>query len=235
MSLDNLLSIVIPCKNENKNIQMTLDLLNYQNNIDNVEVFVADISNDGITKDNLINRNNDRFNLTIIEGGLPSVGRNNGAKLVKTPYVLFLDSDIFLLEHSLLQKSITYIHKNKLDLITVRFKTTNGEYNIVYDMFYRFQKLTKFISPFCLGGFMLISMNKFNEIGGFDEEVKVAEDYQLTRHIKSNKFEILDKIVYTTPRRFKNKGMFYMVKLFVLSYLNRNNKDYFKEDRGYWL
>ncbi len=30
----------------------------------------------------------------VIDGGLPAVGRNAGAKLATTPYVLFLDADV---------------------------------------------------------------------------------------------------------------------------------------------
>jgi glycosyltransferase involved in cell wall biosynthesis len=235
MSLKDELSIVIPCKNEGKNIKMTLDCLNYQNNIDGVKVIVSDISDDKVTKEQLISRNGDRFELIITQGGLPSVARNNGARLVTTPYILFLDADIFILDNILLSKGINHIKENYLDLLTVRFKTTTREYDSVYDMFYYFQRFTKHISPFCLGGFMMISTIKFNEIGGFDETAKVAEDYLLTRHINSSDFGIINRIVYTTPRRFKNKGMFYMTKLFISSFLNRNNKEYFKQDKGYWL
>ena len=172
---------------------------------------------------------------------------NNGGKAIKSKgtyesgtdriaeVALHLDADIFMLDESLIYENMSYLINNHLDLLTVRFKTINGDYNSVYDVFYYFQKLTKYISPFCLGGFMLISTKRFNEIGGFDETVKVAEDYLLTRHINSNRFGIVNKVVYTTPRRFKNKGMFYMIKLFVSSFLNRNNKKYFKEDNGYWL
>ncbi len=235
MSLKDELSIVIPCKNEKKNIKMTLDCLNYQNNIDGVRVVVSDISDDKVTIEQLINRSGDRFELIITQGGLPSVARNNGAKLIETPYILFLDADIFILDNTILGKSIKHIKENYLDLVTVRFKTITREYDNVYDMFYYFQRLTKHISPFCLGGFMLISTNKFNDIGGFDETAKVAEDYLLTRHINPSNFGIMNKVVYTTPRRFKNKGMFYMTKLFISSFLNRNNKEYFKQDKGYWL
>jgi len=237
MGLHDKLSIVIPCKNEKRNIQTTLDLLNYQNNIDGVKVIVSDNSNDGVTKPDLWDRleqNSDRFNLHLMDGGLPSIARNNGFKLVTTPYVLFLDADIFLLDNTLIQRAITHITKNDLDMVTTKFKTTSGEYNIVYDMFTLIQRTTKYISPFCLGGFMLISSDKFREIGGFDQEILVAEDYQLSRKIKPSKFEIIDKVVYTTPRRFKNKGMFYMVNLFIKSFIHRDNKNYFRKDNGYW-
>jgi len=235
MKLSEKLSIIIPCKNEKKNIKMVLDCLNFQNNIDGVKVIVSDISDDEITKQYLNNRTNDRFDLIITEGGLPSVARNNGFKLVTTPYVLFLDADIFIIDNVLLSKCLQSIELNKLELLTVRFNTTTQEYNNIYNSFYYFQKLTKHISPFCLGGFMLISSNRFKEIGGFDESAKIAEDYLLTRNIKPSKFGTINRVVHTTPRRFKNKGIFYMVKLFIGSFLNRNNEEYFKQDKGYWL
>ena len=48
MELSNLVTIVIPCKNERDIILKTLDLLNYQVDIHNVKVVVCDASNDGI-------------------------------------------------------------------------------------------------------------------------------------------------------------------------------------------
>ena len=64
MELSKLLTIVIPCKNESKTIDTTLTLLNFQDNIDNVEVIIADSSDDGTTYQLEI-RNHDRFNLKI--------------------------------------------------------------------------------------------------------------------------------------------------------------------------
>ena len=42
MKLNNLITIVIPCKNESKVIDLALSLLNYQNNINGVKFIVAD-------------------------------------------------------------------------------------------------------------------------------------------------------------------------------------------------
>jgi hypothetical protein len=81
---------------------------------------------------------------------------------------------------------------------------------------------------------MLIKNKKFIELGGFDEKVKVAEDYVLSKQIKPSKFKISDSIIYTTPRRFKTKGLLYMLKLMIGSFLNQNNKKYFEDDKNYW-
>ena len=233
MELPKLLTIVIPCKNESKTIDETLTLLNFQDHIDNVEVIIADSSDDGTTYQ-LESRKHDKFNLKIIEGGLPAKARNNGARLVKTPYMLFMDSDMFLLDSSLLMDSIKEMRLHRVDLLTTKVRTTSGKYNYVFRTFDFIQKISKLISPFCLGGFMLFKTDTFNKLKGFDEEAKVAEDYLLSKQIKPRRFKILNTTVFKPPRRFENKGVLYMMRLMVRSFLNRNNKQFFKDDNTYW-
>jgi len=237
MNLKNLVTIVIPCKNEKDIILKTLDLLNHQVDIHNVKVIVCDESNDGITKSNLIERleyNSDLFDLHLMIGGLPSKARNNGFKLVNTPYVLFMDADVYLLDPKVLLRAIVRIHRYNLDLVTAKFRSDNGEYNYVYKTFDFIQTISKWSTPFCLGGFMLVRSETFKTIGGFDEEIKVAEDYIFSKQIKPRKFGRINNIVYTPPRRFKNKGVMYMLKLMMSSFFNQNNKSYFTNDKGYW-
>ena len=233
MELSKFLTIVIPCKNESKTIDSTLSLLNFQDNIDNVKVIISDSSTDETTYQ-LESRTNDKFDLKIIEGGLPAKARNNGARYVKTPYVLFMDSDMYLLDSTLLTTVTTMMLQGGIDLLTTKIRTTNGKYNYVFKTFDFIQKISKFTSPFCLGGFMLFKTNTFNKLGGFDEEAKVAEDYLLSKQIKPNRFKIINNTVFTPPRRFDNKGVMYMLKLMIKSFLNRNNKQFFSDDNTYW-
>lgn len=237
MKLEELVTIVIPCKNEKDIIQKTLDLLNYQKDIWNVKVIVCDASNDAVTKIDLMDRletNSDIFDLYVVNGGLPSIARNNGFRLVETPYVLFMDADVFLLDSKVLLRSILKIKKYELDLVTVKFRSDNGKYNYVYKVFDIIQLLSKWSTPFCLGGYMLVRSSTFKSIGGFDEEIKVAEDYMFSKQIKQKKFGRINNIVYTPPRRFENKGVWYMLQLMLSSFFNKNNKSYFTSDQGYW-
>ena len=233
MKLSKFLTIVIPCKNESKTIETTLTLLNFQDDIKGLNVIIADSSDDGTTYQ-LESRTDDLFDLKIIEGGLPAKARNNGARYVKTPYVLFMDSDMYLLDPTLLTTVTRMMLQGGIDLLTTKIRTTNGKYNYVFRTFDFIQKLSKFISPFCLGGFMLFKTNTFNELGGFDEEAKVAEDYLLSKQIKPKRFKIINTTVFTPPRRFDNKGVMYMLKLMIKSFLNRNNKQFFSDDNTYW-
>ena len=235
--MNELITIVIPCKNEKSGILKTLDLLNYQTNIHQVKVIVCDASNDGITRQDLLKRlehNFDQFDLYLAEGGLPAKARNTGFKLVTTPYVLFMDADVFLLDPRTIKRSLVLAQERKLDLTTVKFRSDNGKYNYVYKTFDIIQSLSKWSTPFCLGGFMLIKSETFKKLDGFDEEVKVAEDYRLSKKIKPNRFGRVNNIVFTPPRRFENKGVVYMLKLMVGSFFNHKNKRWFTEDKNYW-
>jgi len=239
MDLNKYITIVIPCKNEKDIILKTLDLLNYQSDIYNVKVIVCDKSNDNITKQSLINRmgnksNNDVFDLYVIDGGLPAKARNNGFKLVTTPYVLFIDADVFLLDSKTIKRAFLKIYKNNLDLVTTKFRSDNGKYNYIYKTFDFLQIISKWSTPFCLGGFMMIKSKTFTDLGGFDEEIKIAEDYQFSKQIKPRKFGRINNVVFTPPRRFENKGILYMTKLFLGSFFNNNNKPYFTKDNDYW-
>lgn len=237
MNLSKQVTIVIPCKNEKDIIQKTLDLLNYQSDIWGIKVVVCDSSDDGITKFDIIERletNSDKFDLYLMDGGLPAVARNNGFKLVETPYVLFIDSDVFLLDPKIVKRAFLRINRQKLDLVTTKFRSDNGKYNYVYRLFDLLQTISKWSTPFCLGGFMMIRSETFKALGGFDEEIKVAEDYHFSKQVTPSKFGRIDNIVFTPPRRFENKGLLYMIKLFLGSFFNHKNKSYFTDDKNYW-
>lgn len=234
MDLSKFLTIVIPCKNEGKIIEQTLSLLNFQKGIQDVRVIVCDSSDDVYTSHSLESRRTDYFNLRIISGGLPSVARNKGAEHVETPYVLFLDADIFLLDNNILNDCVWDFLVHDSDLITCKVRSTTGEYNAIFRMFDTIQKIFKPITPFCLGGFMMVKMSVYNSIGGFDENARVAEDYLFSKQVRPSKFFIMNTTVFTTPRRFESKGVWYMLKLMVSSFFNRNNKSHFENDKGYW-
>ena len=165
MKLKNQLTIIIPCKNEKEILDKTLDLLNYQSDIRGVKVIICDSSDDGITSPNIHNRleiksDTDGFDLYLIRVGLPSFARNNGFKVVTTPYVLFMDADVFLLDPKVIKRAFLRIYKNNLDLVTAKFRSDNGKFNYIYRLFDFLQLVSKWSTPFCLGGFMMVRSEK---------------------------------------------------------------------------
>ncbi|MCK9574780.1 MAG: glycosyltransferase [Candidatus Pacearchaeota archaeon] len=231
----DLLTIVIPCKNEGLIIKQTLEFLNAQFNIKGTNVIIADVSDDaGFTHECIESQQNKNINISIIKGGYPAQGRNAGAALVKTQYVLFLDADIYLRNVTLLADLIREVVNRKAKLATCKFRVIDGEYNFVYQTFDVIQWFTKFSKPFAIGGFMLFETETFNLLGGFKNDDKFAEDYHLSMNILPKDFYVHNDKIYTTSRRFKSKGLSYMVKMMILSYFNRNNAEFFTKDHNYW-
>lgn len=234
--LKDKITIVIPCKNEGLVIKRTLDLIALQNEIAGTRVIVADCSDDnGFTKDLILSNSKKNVKLKIIKGGYPAFGRNRGAEISDTPYVLFIDSDIFLENTNTLSTIVNDFSNTNKHLATTRMRTDDGKYNYVYRIFDLIQRASSFMTPFAIGGFMLFERNEFNRLGGFIDEDKFAEDYHLSSKIKPSKFKIYNEIVYTTSRRFKNKGLRYMVRMMIKSWINRNDDAFFKKDHDYWI
>ena len=70
--------------------------------------------------------------------------------------------------------------------------------------------------------------------GGYDETHMFAEDYWVSQ--KAEKMVIhKTKGVWTSARRFKNKGFFYMFLLTIKCYINRNNNSFFQKHHNYWI
>lgn len=230
------LTIVIPNKNEGAILNTTLHYLNQQKQIFGIKVIIADCSD--ITPKF---KDSDYFNLKIkvIKGGLPAAGRLAGSELVDTPYMLFLDADMCIKDKYLLS-DIMGRYYGKFDLLTLPFETDYG-YNKYYRIFDIFQWFSARIlrQPFAIGGFQLFHTTTYWRIGGYNPKQAVGEDYHISLKIKPSRFivyrnEIGLSGVYTSARRLKNKGIWFMVKLMVKSWLNRHNDKFFESDHGYW-
>lgn len=232
--LRDILTIIIPSKNEGRTIYDCVYNISKQNGIAGTKIIIADIS-DKEDSIQYIRKTQIDFkhslNIDVIKGGFPAQGRSYGAKKAETPYILFLDADIFLTNPNILQECL----KHKKELITVPF-FTDKPYRWVFKCFDIFQALSALLgTPFAVGGFQLFNTEAYKRIGGYNEMELFAEDYSISSKIKSKNFKVLYiKGTYTSPRRFKNKGVLWMFNIMVKSYLNRNNPEFFLKSHNYW-
>jgi glycosyltransferase involved in cell wall biosynthesis len=231
--IKDVLTIVIPSKNEMDLIDVTLKLLDKQHDIEGTKVIIAD-SSDDLTRDIIHGGYYPNLNVEVIDGGLPSIARNNGAKLCVTPYILFMDADIFLNDPDTIRYSIDFITRYNLHLVTCKFRC-KGVYSFVLPIFEFFRDLFIKHAPCAIGGFMLFNKDKFDSVGRFNEEDKFAEDFHISSKISPLFFYVVDKKIYTTDRRFKKKGLFYMMKMAILSMINKDNPEFYKDDHKYWV
>ena len=226
-------TIIIPCKNEKDNIYECIAFIAKQVGAAGTKVIIADTSDNAeslewLYKAKLHFRN--QLDIQIIEGGFPAKARLEGSKLVTTPYILFLDADIMLFNKFILGECLAY----QTDLVTVPFQTEKG-FNWIFRLFDIQQQLSNWLgTPFAIGGFQFWKTEAYWKTGGYDETHLFAEDYWVSQ--KTNKMIIHNtKGVWTSARRFKNKGFFYMFILSIKCYINRNNTEFFKKHHNYWI
>jgi glycosyltransferase involved in cell wall biosynthesis len=228
------LTVVIPCKNEGNTIYACLLAISNQVNSQDLSIIIADSSDNQESLDILSKCKSDfsNLNIQIIKGGFPAKARLEGSKLVKTEYLLFLDADIMLTDQETLTQAIVYCCANPhINLVTIPFYT-DPKWNWVFRAFEFFQK----IGPtFAIGGFQLWKTPAYWRVGGYDPSEIFAEDYSISSKVNRSNFKMLrSSFAYTSPRRFENKGIFYMFRLMILSYFNRNNPEFFKKHHNYW-
>jgi glycosyltransferase involved in cell wall biosynthesis len=124
-SLKDTLTIIIPSKNEGVNIYECIGFISKQRGIQGTKVIIADVSDEEKSLAWIQQTETDfkySLNIEVIKGGYPAQGRLNGSKLVKTPYMLFLDADVMVINPAVIPNIMEY----DKDLITTQFNTDTG-------------------------------------------------------------------------------------------------------------
>ena len=159
------LTIVIPCKNEENYIGNLLKSLSNQYDISSTRIIISDAGSTDSTLD--IIKSFQNLNIEVIEGGLPAFGRNKGAYLSTTEYVLFIDSDIEIKNEYTISDSLLMMEDKKLDMLSAML---NSHYLIV-KFLYKINNiivyLSRFDNPFCVGSYMMVRLSTFKSLGGF--------------------------------------------------------------------
>ena len=239
MSLSDELTIVVPAKNEEKLLPRLLTSLMAQDYqlMSDTRIFLADAdSTDGTVQAAM--QFSKSLKISVIQGGLPAVGRNNGAFRANSRYILFLDADVELPDHTLLRRAVERIKRKRLHCVTTDIFCRDGVFldRLLYGCNNVFQRLSRFHKPFATGMFMLIDYEQFCETGGFDEQALYAEDYQLTRKIQRNRFQVIRGGIYSTNRRFVRMGRWTIVRFFLATAFKGQKTKYYrsKHYEAYW-
>jgi glycosyltransferase involved in cell wall biosynthesis len=231
--MKELLTIIIPCKNEESYIGNLLQSLNQQIAITGVQIIIADASSTDNTLE-IIHQWSAKLNIIVINGGLPAAARNKGAHLARTKYLLFIDADATLEKENMILNSINKMEKGNLDLLAARLNSKFLIAKLLYKLNNIIIWLSKFDKPFAVGIYMMMRREKFQELGGFPEWALHCEDYLLSKKVQPKKFGIINQSVYSDNRRFKKMGNLNMIKYIYKNIKERNNPDHFKENINYW-
>ena len=228
MLLKDKITIVVPCKNEEDYIHYLLAHLRNQM-IGNTRIIIPDCSTDNTRE--IIQANKGRVNVQIIDGGPIRIAKNNAAKLVTTPYILFIDADVRFFKDTVIRDAVAEIESRDLDLIGLRIKCYDNSKRtqIGFMMFNAVNNVMKYKVPFAVGAFMLTRRDKFEEFGRFSEKYGVSEDFFLSKKYDVKKFKLIKHYFGQDSRRFEIMGYFGMAWYLVKNFWNRNNEEYWNQ------
>jgi glycosyltransferase involved in cell wall biosynthesis len=233
--LSKKITIVVPCKNEENYIAHLLMHLRNQL-IGSTRIIIADCSTDNTRE--VIQATKGRLNVEIIDGGPVSIAKNRGAALVTTPYILFIDADVRFFDDMVIRDAVAEMDAKNLDLIGLNIKCYDNDARakVGFAVFNGINRVLKHFSPFAVGAFMLTRRDRFEEYGGFPEQMSTSEDYFLSRKYSTKKFRIIGHYFGQDSRRFKKMGYLGMTKYLVKNFVNRNNKEYWDslDNTKYW-
>ena len=235
MIFSDKITIVIPCKNEENYIPYLLTHLRNQM-IGSTRIIIADCSTDNTRE--VIQLMKGNLNVEIIDGGPVSIAKNSGARLVTTPYILFIDADVRFFKDTVIRDAVNELESKNLDLVGLNIKCYDDDKRakIGFTAFNLINHTLKFFSPFAVGAFMLTRRDRFEEYGGFPENLLTSEDYFLSKKYSPRKFKIVRHHFGQDSRRFKKMGYMGMGKYLVKNFINRNNKAYWDSlyHNKYW-
>ena len=229
------ITIVVPCKNEEDYIDCLLDDLRKQN-IGNTRIIIADASTD--TTRAVIEESKGDLNVEVIDGGPVSIAKNNGAALVTTPYILFIDSDVRFFKDTVIHDAVCALERENLDLVGLYIKCYDDDIvaKVGFTFFNIINGVMQHFIPFAVGAFMLTRRDRFEEFGGFSAKYHTSEDFFLSKKYNVNKFKIVDHYLGQDSRRFQKMGYFGMAWYLIKNFWNRNNEKYWNsiDYSKYW-
>ncbi|MFW6231314.1 MAG: glycosyltransferase [Nanoarchaeota archaeon] len=214
-----MISIIIPTLNEEKLLPRLLADIKKQTFTD-YEVIVADAHSSDRTREIASDHG-----CRIVDGGMPGYARNKAAEHAKGEYLVFFDSDVSI-KPNFLRKAFGEFEERYLDAAAADVIPDNVEenkYKVIFDLYNAYIRYAQFVNPGALGSFIMMTRRLFDRLGGFNEEIKLGEDFDLVkRAAKLSKFRILESVSITVSvRRIEKEGIFKYVTRNIRSELYR--------------
>lgn len=198
------LDVVIPTWNEEGWLPGLLNRLLQMKLVD--EIVVADNASEDRTRQIAL-----AGGARVVEGGRPAQGRNNGALVTASEFIVFADADV-VFSGKVLDRVVTNFEGND-DVVAVHFPYRPINPTLLARFSY--WAMNHYVSILHriglaqgIGTFIAVRRAAFDKAGGFDESLSVGEDADLIRRLNRLGTVRYDKTqeVGTSIRRFRNEN-----------------------------
>ena len=211
-------SIIIPTYNEEEYLPVLLESIKEQD-FDDYEVIVADANSTDRTRAIA-----EEYGCVVVDGGLPAVGRNNGASVAKGEILLFLDSDLKLTEDYLRDVLYEFRMEQLGIAITQMLPLSNKvQDKLFHDFANYFMIGVEKIKPHGAGCYGIIAKKELHDkCGGFDESLTFGEDTDyIERLAKEEPFRVLRNAkIGVSTRRLEEEGIVTLIQQYGRSTVN---------------
>ena len=219
------MSVVIITKNEQERLPRLLRSIVSQDYKD-YEIIVSDAHSTDRTRQIA-----KRFGCRVVDGGLPSAGRNRGAAAAKGKLLLFLDADS-MLSHAFLRDSVSEFDKRGLACATAPYAPISLRVadKAIMAFANSWCRGMQYLMPNCSGVCVFCRRDDWKAVGGFPEEFLLNEDHEFVKRVarKQGKFRVLhSRPVYVDMRRFEKEGRLHVIAKYMkisAGYLLKNDK-----------
>ncbi|MCG6896046.1 MAG: glycosyltransferase [Thiocapsa sp.] len=169
-------SVIIPALNESKLLPGLLDRLDRQTFRD-FEVVVADAGSSDGTREICKSRG-----VVLTDGGMPAVGRNRGAALARGEWLFFLDADV-MPPPDFLAKALGEMTAEGIRLATCSFEPDSDRPldQLLFELANLYVRLSLKSDPHAGGFAIFVDHTLFDRVGGFDEQLRLAEDHDFVK------------------------------------------------------
>lgn len=197
------ISVIIPTLNESRYLPRLLKSLRNQT-LKDFEVIVADAGSHDSTREIA-----EIYGARVVQGGLPGVGRNAGARDSLGEFLFFIDADVTV-PGDFLEKAYFEMQEKFYDLASCRFKPLSSQLvdRFIHSGMYLILKVNHKINPMAFGFCIISSKRLFERVNGFDETVILAEDCDFVK--RASKFRPLEFLrstyIRVSVRRFVKEG-----------------------------
>ncbi|MSR85630.1 glycosyltransferase [Candidatus Uhrbacteria bacterium] len=209
-------SIVIPAKNEQAHLPDLFASLKQQSFRD-YEVIVADAHSTDRTRQIAT-----EFGARIVDGGLPGIGRNRGVEVAQAERIIFFDADILLPHPNFLADCLAECERRTLDVATCRVKPHEGNTldHLMHGAYNAYTIATEKFLPHVAGFCFFTTRTVHQAIGGFNEDILLAEDHDYARRAKKAGFHTGILRCHTVPvsiRRLEKEGRFKLAAKYAMA------------------